>query len=300
MELTRNIDVITSEIIVIRDHARRVFWQSVIDIGRRLEEAKELVPQGEWTNYLTGVLGFKPSTAQNYMRIAREMGDGQIALDGQSAEDLFGELSYSQLLPLLGLTEDDRRELAENNDLREMSSREIEKLTKDYKAAKQASDIAARRASELEDKLEKSQKAQEKASKAEEDAEAARVAAEERAKALEGRVNELMERQAEAPLEGTAALVPDEEILERERGRVRAEMQAAIEQAEARAAEAAAKLEKAKSPALAKANFLFGELQHAISRLGDALAELEGEQPDTAGKLRQVLREKVPEMCGVI
>ena len=48
--------------------------ESVVQIGTRLEEAKQIVPSGEWTAYLTDKLGYKPSTAQNYMRIAREFG----------------------------------------------------------------------------------------------------------------------------------------------------------------------------------------------------------------------------------
>ena len=74
----RSIEIVTAEIYTIRDNAARVFMDSVVQIGRRLEEAKQLVPHGEWTDYLDTKLGYKPSTAQNYMRIAREFGDGQI------------------------------------------------------------------------------------------------------------------------------------------------------------------------------------------------------------------------------
>lgn len=294
MELTRNIDMITSEIIVIRDNAKRVFWNSVIQIGRRLEEAKALAPQGEWTAYLTGVLGFKPSTAQYYMRIAREMGDEQVALNGQTASELFGTLSYAQLVPLLGLPDEERRELAENHDLSAMSTRQIEKLTQDYKNAQHAAENAGRRADELADKLEQAEKAREKADKAGEAAEAARTRAEEQARTLEGRVTELLEQLQAQPVGVAASVVVDEEMLAQERERVRAEMQAALEQAEARAEQAAAKLEKAKSPAIAKANFLFGELQNVLARLTDALTALASEQPETADRLRQALRERLP------
>lgn len=68
----RSIEIVTAEITMIRDNARKVFLESVIQIGTRLEEAKQMVPSGEWTAYLTDKLGYKPSTAQNYMRIARD------------------------------------------------------------------------------------------------------------------------------------------------------------------------------------------------------------------------------------
>ena len=76
----RSIEIVTAEIYTIRDNARKVFLDAVVQIGTRLEEAKQLVPQGEWTAYLTDRLGYKPSTAQNYMRIAREFGGGQVSL----------------------------------------------------------------------------------------------------------------------------------------------------------------------------------------------------------------------------
>ena len=77
----RSIEIVTAEITMIRDNARKVFFEAVVQIGTRLEEVKQLVPQGEWTAYLTEKLGYKPSTAQNYMRIAREFGSGRTPLD---------------------------------------------------------------------------------------------------------------------------------------------------------------------------------------------------------------------------
>ena len=109
----RSIEIVTAEIYTIRDNARKVFLDAVVQIGTRLEEAKQLVPQGEWTAYLTDRLGYKPSTAQNYMRIAREFGGGQVSLSGKTAADAFAELSYSQILPLLGMAEEEREELEE-------------------------------------------------------------------------------------------------------------------------------------------------------------------------------------------
>lgn len=88
----RSIEIVTAEITMIRDNARKVFLESVIQIGTRLEEAKQMVPSGEWTAYLTDKLGYKPSTAQNYMRIAREFGGGQVSLTGKTAADAFGQL----------------------------------------------------------------------------------------------------------------------------------------------------------------------------------------------------------------
>ena len=223
-----------------------------------------MVPQGEWLHYLQEALHFKPSTAQNYMRIAREFGDGQIALDGMSATDLFGELGYSQLVPLLGLPDEERRQLAEQNDLPEMSSREIKKLVKAAKAA-------------------------EKAAKKAEDEIHAREAAEARMREMEGQVADLMRQLREKPIEARAEVVPDRELLERAREQVRAETEDALRDARERTEAANAALEQAKNPSVHQVNFLFGELRGVSERLDTAFEKLREQQPETAGKFGQVI-----------
>ena len=186
----RSIEIVTAEITMIRDNARRVFLESVIQIGTRLEEAKQLVPQGEWTAYLTDKLGYKPSTAQNYMRIAREFGGGQVSLTGKTAADAFGQLSYSQILPLLGMAEEEREELAEENDLPSMSSREIAALVKERDEAKANADRLKEKDKLLRSKLREANKERDKAQSSLSDAT-------QREKDLAERLDELEKRPAE-------------------------------------------------------------------------------------------------------
>lgn len=69
---------------------------------------------------------------------------------------------------------------------------------------------------------------------------------------------------------------------------------AASEQAaEARAADALAKLEKVKNPAAHKVNFLFGELGEYWNRLRAALHELEQSDSEAAGKMRAAIGQAV-------
>lgn len=184
----RSIEIVTAEITMIRDNARKVFLESVIQIGTRLEEAKQMVPSGEWTAYLTDKLGYKPSTAQNYMRIAREFGGGQVSLTGKTAADAFGQLSYSQILPLLGMAEEEREELAEEHDLPSMSSREIAALVKERDEAKAEAEKAVRENDAAQAALSVAEEIREKVRA--ENAEAAR-AAEERAKAAEEKLDKV-------------------------------------------------------------------------------------------------------------
>ena len=248
-----------------------------------------MVPQGEWLHYLQEALHFKPSTAQNYMRIAREFGDGQIALDGMSATDLFGELGYSQLVPLLGLPDEERRQLAEQNDLPEMSSREIKKLVDDYKAAQAAEQHAQDKAAQAAEAEEKAAKAAEKAAKKAEDEIHAREAAEARMREMEGQVADLMRQLREKPIEARAEVVPDRELLERAREQVRAETEDALRDARERTEAANAALEQAKNPSVHQVNFLFGELRGVSERLDTAFEKLREQQPETAGKFGQVI-----------
>lgn len=271
----RSIEIVTAEITMIRDNARKVFLESVIQIGTRLEEAKQMVPQGEWTAYLTDKLGYKPSTAQNYMRIAREFGGGQVSLTGKTAADAFGQLSYSQILPLLGMAEEEREELAEEHDLPSMSSREIAALVKERDEAKEAADLAKSAADS----------AQVAADEARKEAAAAKGRACETRKTLvsvtadrDNALAEVKHLQEELDkMEQQPAEVREltEEELEEIRSKVREENAEAARAAEERARAAEEKLDKAKNPAAHKVNFLFGEVRGLVERLEQALGELE-------------------------
>ena len=271
----RSIEIVTAEITMIRDNVRKVFLESVIQIGTRLEEAKQMVPSGEWTAYLTDKLGYKPSTAQNYMRIAREFGGGQVSLTGKTAADAFGQLSYSQVLPLLGMAEEEREELAEENDLPSMSSREIAALVKERDEAKANADKFKEKDKLLRSKLREANEERDKAQSSLSDAT-------QREKDLAERLDELEKRPAEVR-ELT------EEELEEIRSKVREENAEAARAAEERARAAGEKLDKVKNPAAHKVNFLFGEVRGLVDRLEDALEELQQTDEAACEKFAKVI-----------
>lgn len=264
----RSIEIVTAEIYTIRDNARKVFLDAVVQIGTRLEELKQLVPQGQWTAYLTDKLGYKPSTAQNYMRIAREFGGGQVSLSGKTAADAFAELSYSQILPLLGMAEEEREELAEEHDLPSMSSREIAALVKERDEAKANAVKLKEKDKLLRSKLREANEERDKAQSSLSDAT-------QREKDLAERLDELEKRPAEV------RELTEEELGEL-REKIRAENAEAAKAAEERARAAEEKLDKVKNPAAHKVNFLFGEVRGLVERLEQALAELH--QTDEAAR----------------
>lgn len=234
-----------------------------------------MVPSGEWTAYLTDKLGYKPSTAQNYMRIAREFGGGQVSLSGKTAADAFGQLSYSQILPLLGMAEEEREELAEEHDLPSMSSREIAALVKERDEAKANADKLKEKDKLLRSKLREANKERDKA-------QSSLSGATQREKDLAERLDELEKRPAEVR-ELT------EEELEEIRSKVRAENAEAAKAAEERARAAEEKLDKVKNPAAHKVNFLFGEVRGLVERLEQALGELEQTDEAACEKFAKVI-----------
>lgn len=136
---------------------------------------------------------------------------------------------------------------------------------------------------------EKAAKAAEKAAKKAEDEIHAREAAEAKNKDLEGQVENLLRQLKEKPIEVKAEVVPDSELLERAREQVRAETEDALRDARERAEAANAALEQAKNPSVHQVNFLFGELRGVSERLDAAFEKLREQQPETAGKFREVI-----------
>ncbi len=292
----RSLEIVTAEIHTIERNARRVFLDSVIQIGTRLEEAKQLVLPGNWLNYLKDELGYKPSTAQNYMRLAREFGDGQISLTGKDPGKLFGELSYSQLMPLIGLNEDEREQLAEENDLLSMSSREIAALVKERDelkskldgadALKQEAEKAKEETGKLKNQIENYKTAFDtQRAKASQLAEVSKNNAL-KIEGLEKQLDEMAE-QASKPRELT------EEELAEIRKQIADEQSEALRWAEKRIEEANAKLEKVRNPAAHKVNFLFRELRDYFDKLAESLNELKETDEDAAAKMRAAINSSV-------
>ncbi len=290
--LVRSVEVITGEIIVIRENAKRVFYDAVVEIGKRLTEAKELVPQGEWTSYLTDVLQYKPSTAQNYMRIAREFGSDQVGFDGKSTTELFGDMSYSQLLPLLGLADEERRELVQETEVAEMSTREIDKLVKDFKEARDLATQLEQEKKALQDKQEKLEKKQEETMEATQRLRAAEVASGEKAKVLEGRVTALMQ-ELEDVKSGT--VIADTQAVQEAREQAQAKMQLEIAEREQRIAKMQEALQSAKNPTAVLVDLQFQAFCEQSAKLYDALAALKRDDSQTSARFAMAIVDRMGE-----
>lgn len=191
----RSITTITDEIIFYKG----VGGQAVIEIGKRLMEAKAQLKHGEWLPWLSEKVEFSETSAQNFMRVAREYGNTQ----------LVGDLGVSKALALLALPASERENFAsekhlvngEEKSVAEMSKRELEEAVRQQKIA-EAERNEARRA--LEAQRKETEEANAKVQAAQDAADAARaevenaqgtaLAAQERAAELERELKALREQ----------------------------------------------------------------------------------------------------------
>ena len=127
----RTPEIVAAEIRQIADQTRKMVLNSSIEIGKRLCEAKEMVPHGEWAAWLEKNVDFSQSSANNFMKIYTEYGDIQGELWGASAKSqTFGNLSYSQAVALLAVPAEEREEFVKENHVEDMSTRELQEAIK--------------------------------------------------------------------------------------------------------------------------------------------------------------------------
>lgn len=166
IKVTRSPETIAAEINGIKAQAGAVMAsafsfarRSVFEIGKRLEEAKCLLPHGEWGKWLDENVAYSESTANNIMRCYREFGDEQIdMLSGVSDAEFFGTLSQSQMVELFALPKAERREFVEEHreelESGEMSVRdlklEIAKLKREKAGAEEALEKSCRNIHNME------------------------------------------------------------------------------------------------------------------------------------------------------
>lgn len=157
----RTAENIAIEINTIKKQTQKVMLSASIEIGRRLSEAKSLVPHGSWGDWLEQNVNYSERTAQNLIKIYDQYSDkGMDALFGNDL-DAFAEISYTQAVALLALpTVDERKEFVETHDMETMSTRELQEAIKAQKAAEEK---AEQLKEELNAEKEKSRKLKDEA-----------------------------------------------------------------------------------------------------------------------------------------
>lgn len=139
----RDIHTITQEILDLK----KLAGGAILDIGRRLIEAKEQLTHGEWLPWLNEQVEFSERTAQNFMRLAREWTNPQTLAD----------LGISKALTMLALPAEEREQFAAGHDVAAMSARELEKAIRERDAAQNKVDDLEAGMEDLREDLERAE-----------------------------------------------------------------------------------------------------------------------------------------------
>ncbi|MGI1660057.1 MAG: DUF3102 domain-containing protein [Desulfitobacterium sp.] len=144
--------VIAAEINTIKYQMEKIFLAHAIEIGRRLKEAKDLLPYGEWGKWLQESVNYSLKTADRFMLVFDAYGSNQFPLtEGNSAQKQaqtqvqaqgMPNLTSSQALILLGLPQQDRAQFMIDMDVEGMSTRELKKAVDNWKQTQVEKDQA--------------------------------------------------------------------------------------------------------------------------------------------------------------
>ena len=313
----RDISVITAEIKDINRQAQNLALIYAVEIGRRLKEAKSMLPYGEWGGWIKREFEFSQSSANNYMRLFDEFGSSQISLFGAGVESqAFANLPYSKALQLLAIPKEEREEFAEAVNAEDISVRDLKKAIAERDEAIKKQKEAEKREKEIQDKLEEAERAALEANvkileaddiKKELDKEISeRAKAQENVKDLQKELREAkknpnipkekldeLRAEAEAAVRKEAELNASEAIKVAEDRLKAAEIEAtaakrAAEEADARYEQAKKQLRTA-SPEVTTFKVLFTTVQETVAKLKDIITKVRAEDPDAATKLERAL-----------
>lgn len=109
--------------------------QNIIEIGKRLIEAKNQVQHGQWLEWLRTKVSFSQQTANNFMRVAEEFPN----------YNSISNLSQTKIFALLNASQEVRNEILERNDIGEISvnrlKEEIKKVTEENSKLKESNQV---------------------------------------------------------------------------------------------------------------------------------------------------------------
>lgn len=132
----REIGLVTAEIIDLRRQAQCMALAYIIEIGRRLVEAKSILPHGEWGRWLKEEVDFSQSTANTYMKLFDEYGSTQMTLIGTfTNSQTFANLPYTKALQLLAVPAEEREEFAQKVEAENLSVSQLKEAIKARESA---------------------------------------------------------------------------------------------------------------------------------------------------------------------
>lgn len=277
LQTTRDIEVITGEILFFKAQA----GGAILEIGRRLIEAKEQLDHGQWLGWLEEKVEFSEASARRFMRLAREY----------SNQSALTDLGATKALALLALPESEREEFisephqvnGQEKTVREMSTRELEQAIKERDEARQAAEAAKeelRTARSVNVQLKRDLKDHKTDMKTLMD----------EADRLQAELNELKSRPVEVAVETRE---PTAEELEELTAKAVAEAQASDR-------ERIASMEKqlvAADGDVSAFRVHYEAWQESFNKMSGYLAKISGRDPERGGKLRMAVGAAVERMA---
>lgn len=128
-DMPRDINTITTEILLYKNQA----GEAILEIGKRLIEVKAQLDHGEWLDYLKERVDVSVRTAQTMMQLAKEY---------SSNAQTFALLGSQKALKLLTLPAAEREEFVAQNDVADMSVRQLDEAIKAQKAAEKEEQLS--------------------------------------------------------------------------------------------------------------------------------------------------------------
>ena len=129
----RTLPVIASEIKTIEEVVYRTTLEGVIQIGRRLEEAKEQIGHGSFSDWCKECLGYSQRQAQKYMEISTKYSDENSPF---SNANISSHLSISKAYSLLALPEEEVESFTEEHDIESLTVKQLEEEIRNLKEEK--------------------------------------------------------------------------------------------------------------------------------------------------------------------
>lgn len=130
----RRLDVLAGEINLLEASAKETFRRTAMEIGRRLTEARNLVPRGRWGEWLEKRISYSARKAQQLMQVYEEY-------QGEALPGAYDRLSFTQLYDLLAAPPEERDALAERAASEDMSTRELKREIEELRRQKEQDNI---------------------------------------------------------------------------------------------------------------------------------------------------------------
>lgn len=324
-EIVRSDREIAAQINAVKRQTAQVCLTAAVEIGRLLCEAKATVPYGDWGSWLENNVHYSQSTANNLMRLYNNYGEQeQMSFLEENSLEIYGNLSPSQALALLGMPREERADYVETHDMETTSVRDIEAAIAARKAAEEQAaqaneekaaalsdaENARRLAKKAEEQLERERAAMQR--ELEEAKQAAATAGqvaltatvepdEETLRALREEYEQKLEKQKQALERAKAAAEKAGAGMEEAAAKAKAEAEAALQEEMERLrqekAAAEAKLTTAGNAAVQRYGVIYDNIQREFGQLMELGAEIRRNAPDTADKLERALRAVIQRMA---